>query len=274
MAGHIPVIHPDDPAIAEFRMIREKDLVGRQNKFIVEGAVVLSMLAVAHAKGGAFRAEKLLILDRKLPAIASILDQFPGDIPVYVADAAVLDSIVGFHLHRGILALGQKVESLSQATAGKVQTGGSLVLAGFGLSNHDNLGALFRNAAAFGVNHVFLDATSCDPLYRKALRVSVGSVLTVPWSYGGDASAILRMLADQGYEIWGLSPQGEIDIRAIRPSSRVALIVGTEGEGLSRAILSAIRTARIPQVPGLDSLNVGTATGIALFHMASAMTRL
>jgi tRNA G18 (ribose-2'-O)-methylase SpoU len=273
MAGHIPVTHPDDPAIAEFRMIRERDLVGRQNKFIVEGSVVLSMLAAAHAKGGAFRAEKLLILDRKLPAIASILDQFPGDIPVYVADAAVLDSIVGFHLHRGILALGQRVESLSQANAGKMQTGSSLVLAGFGLSNHDNMGALFRNAAAFGVNHVFLDATSCDPLYRKALRVSVGSVLTVPWSHGGDASAILRMLADQGYEIWGLSPQGEIDIRAIRPSSRVALIVGTEGEGLSPAILSAIRTARIPQVPGLDSLNVGTATGIALFHVASAMTR-
>jgi tRNA G18 (ribose-2'-O)-methylase SpoU len=105
-------------------------------------------------------------------------------------------------------------------------------------------------------------------MYRKAIRVSVGSVLTVPFAREGSVAALVSKLQAEGFSIWGLSPRGQTDLRDIAPSPRTALLVGTEGEGLPQHILSSIRTARIRQRPGLDSLNVATATGIALHQVA------
>jgi tRNA G18 (ribose-2'-O)-methylase SpoU len=150
----------------------------------------------------------------------------------------------------------------------------SVVLVGCGISNHDNVGSMFRNAAAFGADAVLLDETCCDPLYRKALRVSVGSVLTMPYRRQLSDVDLLTALTERGFAIWSLSPRGETDIRAVPPTDRMALVVGTEGEGLPREILSAFGSVRIPQAPGLDSLNVATASGIALFEMASLLKRV
>ncbi len=137
-----------------------------------------------------------------------------------------------------------------------------------GISNHDNIGSIFRNAAAFGVSALLLDETCCDPLYRKALRVSVGSVLSVPFARGGAALSLLETVDRAGFAIFGLSPRGEIDIRNVPKGNRVALVTGTEGEGLPAHIMERFQTARIPQMPQLDSLNAATATGIALYEMA------
>ena len=194
--------------------------------------------------------------------------------PVYVASAAVFDAIAGFNMHRGVLALGRKPAAEAEAGLLGRLPETSLVLAGCGLSNHDNVGSIFRNAAAFGADAVFLDETSCDPLYRKAIRVSVGSVLAVPFARRLPAQAMLHGLADAGFEIWGLSPRGEVPVSAIPAARRIALVLGTEGEGLPQGILASFRTARIPQRPGLDSLNVATASGIALYEIASAMGRI
>ncbi len=163
-------------------------------------------------------------------------------------------------------------ESIGQIIAGLPKT--ALVVAAFGISNHDNIGSIFRNAAAFGVNAVLLDSQCCDPLYRKALRVSVGSVLSVPYVRGGTAGDILEALAGKDFAIWGLSPAGATEIRNVPADERMALITGTEGEGLSAEVLAAVKTARIAQAPGLDSLNAGTATGIALYEIAMAQGRL
>jgi tRNA G18 (ribose-2'-O)-methylase SpoU len=260
-----------DPRIAEFREIRERDLTGRQGRFIAEGTVVLRMLAEMHGRG-TFECEKILLLRNRADGVSAIVEQFPANVPVYLAEADVLDGIVGFHLHRGVLALGRRLTSetsLLERLPAK-----SLVLAGCGISNHDNAGSMFRNAAAFKADAIFLDETSCDPLYRKALRVSVGSVLSMPYERGGTALTLLEALAERGFDIWTLSPRGETDIRDIAPSDRMALVVGTEGEGLPQNVLSRFRSARIPQSEGLDSLNVATATGIALFAMASAAARV
>lgn len=264
----------DDPRIAPFRDIRERDLTGRQGKFIVEGTVVLRMLATAHRTGGDFRADCILILKNRLAGVLDILADFPPDVPVYVADAEVLDAIVGFHLHRGILALGARscTRDRLETIRGLPET--SLVVAGCGLSNHDNMGAIFRNAAAFMADAVFLDATSCDPLYRKALRVSVGSVLSVPYHRGGEALSMLETLAAEGFDIWSLSPAGKTEIRDIPASKRMALVIGTEGDGLPPTLLSRFHSARIAQSPHLDSLNAGTACGLALYQMAAAIGRL
>jgi tRNA G18 (ribose-2'-O)-methylase SpoU len=273
--GRLTVIDDaDDPRIAEFRNIRERDLTGRENRFIAEGTVVLRLLADADAAGRGFVAEKLLLLRNRVAGLEEIIDRLPSDVPIYVADARVLDAVVGFHLHRGVLALGRRTvaEDLDGFVDRLPQN--ALVLVGCGISNHDNVGSMFRNAAAFGADGILLDETSCDPLYRKALRVSVGSVLTLPYCRFGSDSVILDALASRGFAIWALSPRGETPIGAVPAGVRTALVVGTEGEGLPAAILSRFGTARIPQAPGLDSLNVATATGIALFAMASAVKRI
>lgn len=270
----IAIEDPADPRIAEFTQIRERDLTGRSGQFIAEGTVVLRMLAGAHAAGRSFRAEKLLLLRNRVEGLADLIDAFPSEVPVYVAEGPVLDAIAGFHLHRGVLALGRRANSPSavELIASLPQT--SLVLVGCGISNHDNIGALFRNAAGFGADAVLLDETCCDPLYRKALRVSVGSVLTTPYAREGAAADRLSALAEAGFAIWALSPSGSTEISAIPPSPRMALVMGTEGEGLPKAILERFHTARIAQMPGLDSLNVGTASGIALYSLARSMGRL
>lgn len=269
------IVDGDDPRIAPFRAIRERDLTGREGRFIAEGTVVLRMLAAAHNADGDFGAEAILLLENRVAGLADILARFAGDVPVYVADAAVFEAIAGFNMHRGVLALGRRRRR--ERTASGLVAGlpaQSLVLAACGISNHDNIGSMFRNAAAFSADAVLLDRASCDPLYRKALRVSVGSVLNVPFCREGSAEAMLDSLAGAGFDIWALSPGGEVPIAAVRPGKRTALLVGTEGEGLPQSILGRFRSVRIPQAAGLDSLNVATASGIALHHFAAAAGRL
>jgi tRNA G18 (ribose-2'-O)-methylase SpoU len=264
---------PDDPRIAGYRDIRERDLIGRSGRFVAEGTVVLRLLVDAHLAGN-FEAESLLLLENRAEGLGGILASVPQEVPIYAASREVMNAVAGFDIHRGVLALGKRrniptVEALLSRLPEN-----ALVVAACGIANHDNVGAIFRNAAAFGADAIFLDQTCCDPLYRKALRVSVGSVLRIPYAREGSIEAMLTALATAGFEIWGLSPSGKTDIRKLAPSQRLALLTGTEGEGLPPAILSAVRTARIPQAPGLDSLNAGTASGIALFEMASAMGRI
>ncbi|MFC6444896.1 TrmH family RNA methyltransferase [Shinella zoogloeoides] len=273
-AEPVRIDDPADPRIAGFVSIRERDLTGREGLFIAEGTVVLRMLGQAQARANGFAAEAILLLESRLAGIAEVLAAFPPEVPVYIASQAVFDAIAGFNMHRGVLALGRKPSAQVGASLLGRLPGTSLVLAGCGLSNHDNVGSIFRNAAAFGADAVFLDETSCDPLYRKAIRVSVGSVLTVPFSRAMAGEAMLRGLAEAGFEIWGLSPRGQVSVAAIPPARRIALVLGTEGEGLPEHILASFRTARIPQRPGLDSLNVATASGIALYQIALAMGRV
>ncbi|KQR75725.1 TrmH family RNA methyltransferase [Rhizobium sp. Leaf341] len=262
------ITDPADPRIAAFVSIRERDLTGRQNRFIAEGTVVLRMLAASARTAGPFTAEAILLLESRHAGVADILAQFDDTVPVFLADAGVFNAIAGFDMHRGVLAIGlrQKPQRLADVLASLPDD--ALILAACGLSNHDNVGAIFRNAAAFGASAVLLDETCCDPLYRKAIRVSVGAVLTVPFVREGSVGSLLAAIEHRGFALWGLSPRGETDLDDIPPARRTALVVGAEGEGLPPAILAAIRTARIRQKPGLDSLNVATATGIALHRIA------
>ncbi|MDG3576289.1 RNA methyltransferase [Rhizobium sp. YJ-22] len=273
MRETIRIEEAGDPRIAAFRDIRERDLTGRQDRFIAEGTVVLRVLAEAHAHVR-FAVEAVLLLSNRVDGVRDILARLPDGVPVYVADQAVMNGIVGFDMHRGVLALGRRVEKAGAEAviAGLPQA--ALAVVCCGISNHDNIGAIFRNAAALGADAVLLDETCCDPLYRKALRVSVGAVLAVPYSRAGRAEDILATLAATGFGIMALSPSGMIDIRAAKPGARTALVLGTEGEGLPAEILARFDSVRVPQAPGLDSLNVGTATGIALYQIASAMGRI
>jgi tRNA G18 (ribose-2'-O)-methylase SpoU len=275
MADIITIHDADDPRIAAFHKIRERDLTGRDGQFIAEGTVVLRMLLAAHRAGRGIEAEALLVLENRLAGLAPLLAEWPQDRPVYVANAATIDAIAGFHLHRGVLALGSRLTAPDVLALVASLPEQSLVLVGCGISNHDNIGSMFRNAAGFSADAVFLDETSCDPLYRKALRVSVGSVLTTPYGRQGDARTMLATLDAAGFVIAALSPSGTLEIgdiaEALQERKRLALVVGTEGEGLPAEVLERFLTVRIAQSPGLDSLNLGTASGIALHSAARAM---
>lgn len=268
----IQIKDADDKRISEFRNIREKDLVGRSDHFIAEGKVVLQHL-INTAHGSRFALKKVLILQNRLEGLLPILQSLPDEAELYVADRDVIDAIAGFPMHRGILALGEYQNGASGRWRDDIKSE-QLILAACGIANHDNLGSLFRNAAAFGVDRILLDKTCCNPLYRKSIRVSVGSVLTVPFELDLTADEIISSLSDAKYSCYGFSPQGDLTLGSAEPPHKAALIVGAEGEGLPEHVLANIKTIRIEQSDRLDSLNVGTASGIALWQFATKMGRI
>ncbi|MBZ9810005.1 MULTISPECIES: TrmH family RNA methyltransferase [unclassified Mesorhizobium] len=256
---------PRDPRVAAYLDIRERDLAGRQGRFIAEGKVVLDMLLSA----ARFRAESVLVLENRLAGLEEILHKASPDLPVYVAAGAVMDAIAGFHMHRGILAIGRKeapqpAEALLDGLPAR-----ALIVVLVGIANHDNMGSIFRNAAAFGANAILLDATCCDPLYRKAIRVSVGAALKVPFASFSDTARFAATLDRRGFTQFALSPRGTSDIRDAKPAERLALYLGTEGQGLPESLLARLNTVRINMSEGFDSLNVAAASAIALHYFCA-----
>lgn len=247
--------------------MRERDLVGRERKFMAEGEVVLGTLLTRSRH----RVESLFLLDKRLAGLMPLLAGLGDELPVYVAPGAVMDEVVGFPLHRGVLALGSRAPEPSPAAllAGLAEP--ALVLGLVGIANHDNVGGLYRNAAAFGAAAVLRDGATCDPLYRKAIRVSVGAALTLPSARVEDAAELVAALRTARFEVLALSPSGAEPLGALRPARRTALLLGSEGAGLPAGLLARTRTIRIPMSQGFDSLNVATASGIALHYLASSL---
>lgn len=257
---------PADPRIQAYANIKERDLVGRQGRFVAEGKVVLNLLFAARR----FAVESVLLLENRLAGMARTLQLAPPDVPVYVAPQAVLDAVAGFHMHRGVLAIGRKrpPEKLDDLLGSLPDR--ALVVALVGIANHDNMGAIFRNAAAFGADAVVFDPTCCDPLYRKAIRVSVGAALKVPFAIAETTDDLVARLAAHGFDQFALSPRGEVECRDARRGRRLALYFGTEGDGLPGALIDRLKTVRIAMAAGFDSLNVAAASAIALHHFSDA----
>lgn len=261
----IRIDDPEDPRVAPYLDIRERDLVGRQGRFIAEGKVVLNVLL----NSSRFQAESVLVLENRLSGLDEVFEKRPLQLPVYVTSRQVMDRIAGFPIHRGILAVGKKGTPLQVDDILGVLPQEALIVVAVGIANHDNLGAIFRNAAAFGADAVLIDPTCCDPLYRKAIRVSVGAALKVPFAAVADPAVLVADLMARGFESFALSPRGEIDIRTVKPRDRTALYLGTEGEGLPVGLLARMRTLRIGMAKGFDSVNVAAASAIALHHFSA-----
>jgi tRNA G18 (ribose-2'-O)-methylase SpoU len=260
----IRIDDPADPRVAAYMDIRERDLAGRQGRFVAEGKVVLNVLFSARR----FEAESVLLLENRLAGMTETLKAAPAGLPVYVASGAVLDRIAGFHMHRGVLAIGRKRPPETAVALLGALPKHALVVVLVGIANHDNMGAIFRNAAAFGADAVLLDETCCDPLYRKAIRVSVGAALKVPFAVASDTGILVDALAKHGFDQIALSPQGAADCRDVIRPERLALWFGTEGEGLPDTLLKRLKTVRIAMASGFDSLNVAAASAITLHHFA------
>ena len=260
----ITITDPDDPRIAAYREVRERDLVGRRGGFIAEGEVVLNVLL---GGGARHTAASLLVADKRLARIAPLIEDLPPDVPVYAAGQAVMDAIAGFPIHRGILAYGLRAQDPGAESLLAELGPRAIVLALFGISNHDNMGGLFRNAAAFGVDAVLLDGACCDPLYRKAIRVSVGAALKVPFARLQPGEDTLEMLSRAGFTVLALSPDGAERLAGLSRPDRAAVLLGAEGPGLPEDILRRARTVAIPMAAGWDSLNVAASSAIMLHEL-------
>lgn len=263
MPEPIPIESPDDPCIAPYRAMRERDLIGREGRFIVEGDVTLRVMLSTRSR---FALESILLAPERVDPLRASIAALPDPPPLYVASKAVMSAITGFPIHRGVLAVGLRTGEpglvLPPAPAP------ALVVGLVGLTNHDNVGGLFRNAAAFGAAGLLLDGQTCDPLYRKAIRVSAGAALTVPFERVPDAASMLALAARHDLVPLALSPTGHEVLSELGFLPRVLLLLGTEGPGLPGDLMRRARTLRIPMVPDFDSLNVATAGAIALHHLA------
>ena len=258
----------DDPRIEPYRAIRERDVAGRDGGFILEGEVVIA----AFAKAARYELVSVLLAEKRVEKLTAMLEALPAA-PIYVAPQAVLDGIVGFHIHRGVLALGRRPEPQPASALLAALKPDALVMVLMGISNHDNIGGLFRNAAAFGVDAVLLDGACCDPLYRKSIRVSVGGALRTPFAWLGPAEDPVALLEQGGFSCLALSPGGSVPLAEVRRAGRTALFLGAEGSGLPDAILSRTKAVAIPMAEGFDSLNVATASGIALNQIVNSPGR-
>lgn len=257
----------DDPRLDGYLRVRERDLVGRQGLFVAEGEVVLRVL-VAQSR---YRVRSVLIAKSRVSAMEPLLAQLPDETPVFVLPQADMDALVGFPIHRGLLALGER--GASPTPADVLHNASDIALGLIGLVNHDNVGGAFRNAAAFGLRGVIVDPETCDPLYRKSIRVSVGGALLVPFARAQSPDDVLDAFEAKGFELVALSPRGMEEILDISPPSKVAVIAGAEGPGLPESILARCRRVRIGMAPGFDSLNVSVACGIALHALREAQGR-
>jgi tRNA G18 (ribose-2'-O)-methylase SpoU len=268
VATIITLDDPGDPRADDYRDLtsadRRPDRPGGRGLVIAEGVVVVRRMI-----DSPFPVRSLLGVRRRIDELAADLAGL--EVPAYATDAPTMAAVVGFHLNRGVLAVADRAASPDPAA---LVRDARLVAVLEGVNDHENLGALFRNAAALGVDAVLLGPRCSDPLYRRSVRVSMGHVLRVPFTeLPGPWPASLDVLLAAGLRVAALTPAADaVPITASGlHGERVALLLGAEGQGLSdEALAAADLRVRIPMTTGVDSLNVATAAAVA-FHAVGSV---
>lgn len=251
--------------LADYRNIPDPELVARRGLFVAEGRLVVTRLLTASP----LTPRSVMVTETAYAAIRPVLDARP-EVPVYVVPQAVMNEIAGFNIHRGCLALGERPDPPDWRG---VAAGARRMVVLERVGDADNVGSMFRSAAALGADAVLLGPSCADPLYRKAIRTSMGAVLAVPFARAEPWPAALCDLRHAGWSVIGLTPEpAAVPLRDAADAigrARAALVVGHEGEGLTREALDACGLrARIPMAGGTDSLNVATAAAVALYELA------
>lgn len=251
----------DDPRVADYAHVGDAGWLRSHGLFVAEGRLVVRRLL----EDRLFDLASVLVTPAARAALADVLNGSPG-CPVYVAEQDDLNALAGFNFHRGCLALAHRRPGLGLETL----LGARMLVAAEEVANPDNVGGIFRSALAFEAGGVVLDGRSADPLYRKAIRTSMGASLRVPFAQAEQWPATLGRLRDAGYRVLAFTPSADaddLDDVTAGAGERVVLLFGSEGEGLSAAAMEAAhQRVRIPVSPRSDSLNVAVAAGIALHH--------
>jgi tRNA G18 (ribose-2'-O)-methylase SpoU len=260
VADLVEIDDPDDPRLADYRDLRDvelrKHLEAEHGLFLAEGEKV-----VRRAVESGFPARSFLMAPRWLAGLSDVLGS--SDAPCYVMSEALAEQVTGFHVHRGALASLQRVPLPPLAD---VLAGARTVVVLEDIVDHTNVGAIFRSAAALGVDAVLLAPRCADPLYRRSVKVAMGAVFTVPWTRLDSWYDALPAVSAAGFTTVALTLADDAtDIeQAVAGLGRVALVLGTDGHGLSpRWEQTADRRAVIPMADGNDSLNVAAANAVA-----------
>jgi len=265
MADLHEVSDPTDPRLADYRDLRDvelrKHLESEHGLFLAEGEKV-----VRRAVEAGFTPRSFLMAPRWLEGLADVLGRC--DAPCFVVSEALAEEVTGFHVHRGALA---SLERRPLPDVDSVVADATSVLVLEDIVDHTNVGAIFRSGAALGFDAVLLAPRCADPLYRRAIKVAMGAVFTLPWTRLPDWYDALPTLSAAGFTTIALTlavDAAPIE-QAVAGLDRVALVLGSEGHGLSRRWeTSADRRAVIPMREGIDSLNVAAATAVACYATA------
>ena len=265
MAELIEVDDPSDPRLGDYRDLRDvelrKHLEAEHGLFLAEGEKV-----VRRAVEGGFPVRSFLMAPRWLDGLSDVLER--SDAPCYVVSEAMAEEVTGFHVHRGALA---SLERRPLPDVHDVLRDARTVVVLEDVVDHTNVGAVFRSAAALGIDAVLLAPRCADPLYRRAIKVAMGAVFVVPYARFDDWYDALPIVSAAGFTTVALTLADDaVDIEeAVAGVDRVALVLGTEGSGLSRRWEQAAdRRAVIPMREGIDSLNVAAATAVACYVTA------
>lgn len=267
-------VDQDDPRVEIYRNVKDRDVAGRGEYFILEGENSIQNL-VKHQQ---VPLASVCISTKRVKPMAHLIDALRNaEVPVYAIEQKALEVAVGFHFHRGVLGCGVRLPVTSPIDLLRRHAWGEgTIVIGENISNLDNVGAIFRNAAAFGVRAVLLDERSSDPYYRKSIRVSGGHVLVVPFSHTATSAECVSAAQKAGYTVLALvTPHSDkrlpcsiVDWRAANLDRPVAVLIGAEGPGLSQhAVDLADAVVTIPMVAHVDSLNVATACAVALHEV-------
>ncbi|MEU5840705.1 RNA methyltransferase [Rhodococcus sp. NPDC047139] len=262
MVHVIDIEDPSDPRLDDFRDLnsadRRPDLPGGKGLVIAEGVLVVQRMLDSR-----FAPTSLLGVDRRLDELADDLRDV--DVPFYRTDAGTMAEVVGFHLNRGVLAVSRRPAPLA---LDEVLDKATTVAVLEGVNDHENIGSMFRNAAGLGVDAVLFGKGCADPLYRRAVRVSMGHVLRVPFAQVDRWPGDLDLLRERGFQLISLTPNPQaIPLAEAMTGEKVALLLGAEGPGLTEHAMRATDVrARIPMAPGTDSLNVATAAAMAFYE--------
>jgi tRNA G18 (ribose-2'-O)-methylase SpoU len=261
----VEISDPDDPRLADYRDLRDvelrKSLEAEHGLFLAEGEKV-----VRRSVEAGFEARSFLMAPRWLEGLDDVLER--SDAPCYVMSEAMVEQVTGFHVHRGALA---SLRRRPLPSVDEVLAGARSVLVLEDLVDHTNVGAIFRSGAALGFDAVLLAPRCADPLYRRSIKVGMGAVFTTPWTRLPDWYDALPDLSRRGFTTVALtlSPDSVPIEEAVDGVDRLALVLGSEGHGLStRWEASADRRAIIPMRAGIDSLNVAAATAVACYAAA------
>ncbi|KAM9865553.1 tRNA (guanosine(18)-2'-O)-methyltransferase [Leucobacter aridicollis] len=269
------IIHIDDiasPELADFTQLT--DVALRRVREPAEGLYLAeSPKVIERALRVGHRPRALLMVAEWLERVGPLLEAYP-DVPVYIGAPEQLEQLTGFNMHRGAIASMHRPEPLDPADLLRAS---SRVVVLEDLADHTNVGAVFRSAAALGADAVLLTPGCADPLYRRAVRVSMGAVLQVPWARLPDWREAGPLFRELGYDLTAFALRDDAEDLADFVEDlpeRLALMFGTEGPGLSRrALASAARTVLIPMEHGVDSLNVATAAALAMWAVRTGDQR-
>ena len=269
MAPVITVKNIDDPRLTPYRFLKGKDLK-KQGIFIAEGTRVVKELLK-----GKFRILSFLTTGHVYKKLKKTLrGTVKSRVPVYIGETKDLAKITGFRFHQGILASAKIPEKRTLTEiAKKIPRRGHLLVAFNSVTDPQNVGLIVRNAGGFGADAIIVDKRTCDPYYRKSVRVSIGAIFKLPVAYEDNLPASLRRLKKNfNTKIIATSPgYGTIPLEKCDFSGNVCLVFGNEGEGLSREILKlADRKVKIPLSSAVDSLNVACSSTVFLYKAALA----